>query len=69
MYIKKDREQQKQFRMVCIEDLVPQNHILRDIDRAIDFSFIYDAVKGLYSEIEWGKPGIDPVSLFKIILI
>ncbi|WP_434511900.1 IS1182 family transposase [Desulfitobacterium sp. AusDCA] len=69
MYIKKDRGQQKQFRMVCIEDLVPQNHILRDIDRAIDFNFIYDAVKGLYSEIEWGKPGIDPVSLFKIVLI
>lgn len=31
-----------QYEMVCIEDLVPLNHILRDIDRAIDFGFIYD---------------------------
>jgi len=30
---------------VCIEDLVPKDHILRDIDKAIDFNFIYDDVK------------------------
>jgi transposase len=54
--------------MVCIDDLVPGNHILRDIDSAIDFTFIYDAVKGLYSE-EIGRPSIDPVVLFKIILV
>lgn len=69
MYVKKDREPQKQIKFVSIEDLVPQEHILRDIDKAIDFSFIYDEVRGLYSEIEWGKPGIDPVSLFKIVFI
>ena len=69
MYIKKDRGQQKQIKFVSIEDLVPENHLLRDIDRAIDFNFIYDEVKGLYSEIDWGKPGIDPVALFKIVFI
>ena len=69
MYIKKDRGQQKQIKFVSIEDLVPKDHLLRDIDRAIDFNFIYDEVKGLYSEIDWGKPGIDPVALFKIVFI
>jgi len=69
MYVKKDRGQQKQIKFVSIEDLVPKDHILRDIDRAIDFNFIYDEVKGLYSEIDWGKPGIDPVALFKIVFI
>ncbi len=69
MYVKKDREPQKQIKFVSIEDLVPQEHILRDIDKGMDFSFIYDEVRGLYSEIEWGKPGIDPVSLFKIVFI
>lgn len=48
---------------------MPENHLVRDIDRAINFNFIYDEVKGLYSEIDWGKPGIDPVSLFKIVFI
>lgn len=69
MYVKKDREQQKQIEFVSLEDLVPKDHILRDIDRAIDFSFIYEEVKGLYAPEEWGKPGIDPVSLFKIVFI
>lgn len=69
MYMKKDRGQQKQIRFVSIEDLVPEDHILRDIDRTIDFSFIYEEVKGLYAAEDWGKPGIDPVSLFKIVFI
>lgn len=69
MYVKKSRESQKQIKFLCIEDLVPEDHLVRDIDRAIDFSFIYKKVKGLYSETEWGKPGIDPVCLFKIVFI
>ena len=48
---------------------MPQNHILRKIDRAIDFSFIYGEVEGLYSPYDMGRPGIDPVSLFKIVFI
>ncbi len=69
MYEKKDRSQQSQIEFFCLEDLVPKEHILRDIERAIDFRFIYDEVDGLYSDSERGKPGIDPVSLFKIVLI
>ena len=52
MYVKKNRTNQSQIKFLCLEDLVPANHLLRDIDRAIDFSFIYDEVKGLYSEID-----------------
>ena len=61
-------ENRRQVNMVCIEDLVPENHILRDIDKAIDFSFIYDEVKELYCE-DNGRPSIDPVVLFKIVMI
>ena len=35
----KKREQIQMFRM---DDLVPQDHLLRLIDQAIDWSFIYD---------------------------
>ncbi len=58
----------KQIEMVCIEDLVPRNHILRDIDRAIDFRFIYDEVRSLYCA-DNGRPSVDPVVLFKIVLV
>ena len=61
-------ENRKQVNIVCIEDLVPKKHILRDIDKAIDFNFIYNEVKELYSE-DNGRPSIDPVVLFKIVMI
>ena len=69
MYRKKDKSKQTQLQMLCIEDLVPQDHMLREIENAIDWNFIYDKVKGLYKEAEWGNPGIDPVVLFKIVFI
>ncbi len=49
--------------MVNIEDLVPQDHMLRIIEKEFDFSFIYDYVENLYSA--YGRPSIDPVVLFK----
>ena len=69
MYEKKDLENQKQIHFFCLEDLVPKDHLVRQIQKAIDFSFIYEEVSGLYKEDKWGKPGIDPVSLFKIVFI
>lgn len=69
MYRKKNRMGQREIKYVCLEDLVPRDHLLRKVDASIDFSFIYAEVKGMYSEIEWGKPGIDPVALFKIIFL
>ena len=69
MYKKKNRAKQHQMQFITLDDLVPADHILRLIDDAIDFSFIYDEVKGLYASGRDGRPGIDPVSLFKIIFI
>lgn len=69
MYRKKDKSKQTQLQMLCIEDLVPQDHMLREIEGAIDWTFIYEEVKGLYKEAEWGNPGIDPIVLFKIVFI
>ena len=69
MYERKNRDHQKQLKILSLEDLVPQDHILRVIDQSMDFSFIYDLVKDLYSQEDWGKPGIDPVSLFKIVFL
>ncbi|MBE3590974.1 MAG: transposase [Firmicutes bacterium] len=51
-----------------MEELVPRDHLLRRIDQAVDFSFIYDKVRHLYSE-DNGRPSIDPVVLFKMTLI
>ena len=54
--------------MMCTELLVPKEHLLRKIDAAVDFSHIYEIVDDLYCK-DNGRPSIDPVVLFKIVLI
>ena len=48
--------------------MVPANHLLRQIEAAIDFNKIYEFVGELYCK-DNGRPSIDPVVLFKIVLI
>ena len=68
MLTKKDRISIKQVEFICIDELVPEDHLLRAIEDSIDFSFIYDEVKDLYSETH-GRPSIDPVVLIKLLLL
>lgn len=63
----RNNEERINVKNISLDKLVPQNHIIRKIDNALDLSFIYDKVQHLYSRI--GKPSIDPVVLFKIIII
>ncbi|NTV78128.1 MAG: IS1182 family transposase [Clostridiales bacterium] len=68
MMTEENEKIRKQMQIVCIDDLVPQNHLLRVIDKAINWSFIYDLVRDKYST-ETGRPSIDPVTLIKIPFI
>ena len=54
--------------MLCTDMLVPKGHLLRKIDAAVDFTHIYELVEDLYCE-DNGRPGCDPVVLFKLVLI
>lgn len=59
--------QRDQIEMIALDELVPADHLVRKIEAAIDFSFIYDLVKDMYSEV--GRPSIDPVILIKLSFI
>ncbi len=54
--------------LVDTESLVPQEHLLRKIDAAVDFNRLYDMVESLYCE-DNGRPSVDPVVLFKMVLL
>ena len=43
-------ENRKQVEFVSLEQVVPTNHLLRQIDAAIDFDNIYEFVGKLYSK-------------------
>lgn len=64
---KPKRETQNEVEFVMIEELVPQDHLLRKVEKYIDFSFINEKVRPLYSENN-GRPS-DPTMLFKMMFI
>ena len=66
--LKKPETQQQELELVSIETLVPEQHLLRKVAGAVDFSFIRDRVKHMYCE-DNGRPALDPVVLFKLLLL
>lgn len=59
---------QNEVEFVLLDELVPANHLLRKIDKHIDFSFILDKVRPYYSH-DQGRPSLDPLILFKMMFI
>jgi transposase len=66
--IEKSKYMRGQIQMTCLENLVPADHLLRKIDKAIDFNRIYGMVEYLYCE-DNGRPAADPVVLVKMVFI
>lgn len=55
------------FILGTVEEFVPSNHLVRKLEEAIDWNYIYPLVKDLYSD--FGRKSIDPVILFKMLFI
>ena len=61
--------QSRQMAMVFVDmaSLIPENHLLRKIDGMVSFDFIYGLLAPYYSAT--GRPSVDPVSMFKMLLV
>lgn len=61
--------QSGQISMIILDlsELIPENHLLRKINQMISFDFIYDLVAPYYPAN--GRPSVDPVSMFKMLLV
>lgn len=65
----KDRPQtQSSLEFVCIDELVPKDHLLRKIEAKVDFSFIHPMVKDYYCDNN-GRPALDPTLMFKLLFL
>ena len=66
--LNKFHEKQQGMELIILEQLVPQDHLLRKIDRSIDFSFIRRLCAPLYSA-NLGRPAIEPEVLFRMLFV
>lgn len=67
MMSKNQINERDQIEMITIEELVPKDHLVRKLESAIDYSFIYPLVEPLYSKL--GRPSVDPVVLIKMTFV
>ena len=67
MLRERDSEQGR-LELVNIEDLVPEDHLLRKIDKYIDFTFINEMCRPYYC-LDNGRPAVEPVIMFKMLFI
>ena len=65
--LKRSEPRQMKMAFVTLDELMPETHFLRELDRLVSFDFIYDKVSDLYSST--GRPSVDPVVLIKMLLI
>ena len=59
---------QTEMELVVLEDLIPEKHLLRKIEKYIDFTFVREKLSPFYCK-DNGRPAFDPVMLFKIYLL
>src|SRR6202165_3541656 len=52
---------------VSLEELVPQDHFYRHLERTLNLSFVREFVQETYAG--GGRPSIDPVVFFKLQLV
>ena len=54
--------------IVDIDTLVPKDHLLRKIEKIMDYEWLYERLESYYCH-DNGRPGTDPVVLIKMVLI
>lgn len=67
MLEQRDRSQDELFVACSLSDLVPEDYILKRVDRVLDLSWLRAEVEDLYCE-DNGRPGIDPEAAVRLML-
>jgi len=62
-----DKPQDELFYAFNLDDMVPQDHLLRDIDRVLDLSNLREHLAPYYSHT--GRPSVDPELMIRMLLI
>ena len=64
---RQDRWQEDLFVAGSLSSLIPEDHILKQVDKFLDLSWLREEVKDLYC-CDNGRPGIDPEAAVRLML-
>ena len=62
------KDKRREVVMTDLDALVPSDHLLRKIEKVMDYDWLYARLSPYYCE-DKGRPGTDPVVLVKMVLI
>jgi transposase len=62
-----NRDQEQFFYSFCLDEAVPDDHLVRAIAAVLDLSWVYAEVASHYSKI--GRPSIDPVLMIRMLIV
>jgi transposase len=62
-----DRDQGQLFYSFCLDEVVPADHLVREIAAVLDLSWVHAALAPYYSII--GRPSIDPVLMIRMLIV
>src|SRR5215469_4462663 len=64
---RRNHHQGRLFYEFCLDDVIPDDHLVRKIRGVLDLSWVYAELAPYYSEI--GRPSIDPVLMLRMLII
>jgi transposase len=62
-----NHDQGQLFYSFCLEEVVPNDHLVRSIAAVLDLSWVYGQLAPHYPKV--GRPSIDPVLMLRILII
>jgi transposase len=67
MMARLEREQGQLFYSFCLDDAVPDDHLVREIAAVLDLSWVHAELAPHYSDI--GRPSIDPMLMIRMLIV
>lgn len=66
--LEQQKDNRREAMIVDIDQLVPKEHLVRKIEKVMDYEWLYKRLEPYYCA-DNGRPGTDPVVLIKMVLI
>ena len=64
---RRNQDQGRLFYEFCLDEVVPDDHLVRRIRALLDLSWVYAELASYYSKV--GRPSIDPVLMIRMLII